>query len=76
MLYNSYSLVLEWVLSFMPSIPESSVAHFIGPPPEVVGSLSGQSHRSVSTNTCRSSFKTFPSSPNLMKKDIKLSVEM
>lgn len=73
MLYNSYSLVLEWVLSFMPSIPESSVAHFIGLPPEVVGSLSGQS---VSTNTCRSSFKTFPSSPNLMKKDIKLLVDM
>jgi len=58
MLYNSYSLVLEWVLSFMSSIPESSVAHFIGPPPEVLRSLSGQS---VSTNTCRSSFKKFPS---------------
>ena len=34
MLYNSYSLVFEWVLSFMSSIPESSVAHFIGASPE------------------------------------------
>ena len=52
---------------------ESSVAHFIGPPPELAGSLSGQS---VLTKTCRSSFKHFPSQSQFNEKIIKLLVEM